>query len=61
MNDVAHDEAFEPARPPYVRSDTEVERWKLSVAIAVHVMQEPPDSEDVWFAARSLYSSDLPT
>jgi hypothetical protein len=59
--DPPRNEQSQTARPPYVRSDVEIERWELCVAIAAHVMDAAPDSEDVWFAARAIYSSDLPT
>lgn len=51
----------EPGKPPYVKTKAEIERWRLCVAIAVRMMQEPATSETVWHAARSLYRSDIPT
>jgi hypothetical protein len=47
--------------PPYVGTREEVERWELCVAVAAGAMGEIPASESVWFAARVLYHSSIPT
>lgn len=50
-----------PALPSFVRTEAELVRWELSVAIAVQLTGESSTSEAVWFAARSVYNSDIPT
>ncbi len=52
------------ARPSWVRDPKEIRRWELCVGIAERIFADegrPSSAEDVWFSARSLYRSDLPT
>jgi hypothetical protein len=52
------------ARPSWVREPQEIRRWDLCVGVVERIFadeEKPASAEDVWFAARSLYKSDLPT
>lgn len=47
--------------PPYVKTDEERRRFDLARERAAELFDAPPDSEQVWMAARALYRSDIPT
>jgi hypothetical protein len=54
------------ALPPFVQTPEDRERWELSVTLAETTSRqnEPdgrPNSMFVWYFARSVYHSDIPT
>ncbi|MDP8942582.1 MAG: hypothetical protein M3N16_00430 [Actinomycetota bacterium] len=48
-------------RPAFVVSPQDRRRWELAEATAVELTGEPPTSESVWYLARSIYRSPIPT
>ncbi len=51
------------AYPPDVDRSSEQDRlrWDMAVAVAMQTLDAPPDSAEVWSAARVIYRSDIPT
>jgi len=54
-------EAPVESRPPYVNEPAEVQRWNLAVAVAPRLLGDDASTGELWFLARHLYKSDMPT
>lgn len=51
----------DPTRPLFVTTPAQAERWRQCVAVAMTLEDTEVMNEQVWYASRSLYHSDIPT